>query len=303
MTMFSSVISGDDWQKFIVRLLYVRYGADLIEVPDQHKGDHGIEAFTTDGCVYQCYAPEGDVGPAILADRHKVKITNDLAKFRKNEFELAKIFGNTKILRWLLVVPDHCSSDVVAHCEKKAQELLEMAQPLSFISPDFKVITVNGYDFFALQISQLEQHGGLLVEASQTDLQPGEVESFEEANGEWLANLDRKLLALPRLPTGPARAAFRERLLRYYLEGSNAITYYDQRFPLISEKVRSLKEAESRSLEVESIMKDLTITSTRERFQQKMSEAIPSLGRATSDVLSYAAIVEWLMLCPLDPTG
>lgn len=75
--MYSSVISGDDWQKFVVRLLYSRYGSNLIEVPDQHKGDHGIEAFTTDGCAYQCYAPEGDVGPAIIAERHKIKITND----------------------------------------------------------------------------------------------------------------------------------------------------------------------------------------------------------------------------------
>jgi hypothetical protein len=287
MTMFSSVISGDDWQEFVIRLLYVRYGADLIEVPDQDKGDHGIEAFTTDGCVYQCYAPEGDVGPAILADRHKTKITKDLAKFRKNQAELATIFGDTKISRWLLVVPDHCSADVVAHCEKKAQELREMNPPLSFIGHDFKAITVNGF----------------LVEASQAELQPGQVESFEGANEEWLANLDRKLLSLPRLPDGPARAVFRKRLLSYYLEGSNALTYYDQRFPLISERVRSLKEAESRSLEVESVMKNLTITSTRERFQEKMNGAIPSLGKKTSNILSYAAVVEWLMLCPLDPTG
>jgi hypothetical protein len=301
--MFSSVISGDDWQQFVVRLLYLRYGVNLIEIPDRHRGDHGIEAFTTDGCAYQCYAPEGDVGPAILAERHKVKITNDLTKFRTNKAELAKVFGDTKISRWLLMVPDHCSSDVVAHCETKAQELRSLNPPLSFISPEFKVITMNGYEFFALQISQLEHNGGFLVEAPQTELQPRQVESFEDANGEWLANLDRKLLSLPRLPTGPARSTFRERLLRYYLEGSNALTYYDQRFPLISERVRSLKEAESRSLEVESVMRSLTITFTRERFQEKMSAAIPSLGKKTSDVLSYAAIVEWLMLCPLDPTG
>lgn len=303
MAIFSSVINSDDWQKFVIRLLYVRHGTNLIEVPDQDKGDHGIEAFTTDGCVYQCYAPEGDVGPSILAQRHKTKITNDVAKLHKNKVKLAQIFGDTKISRWLLVVPDHCSSDVVAHGEKKAQEIRAAIPPLSFISSDFKVITVNGYEFFALQISLLEQNGGFLVEASQTELQPGQVESFEDANEEWLENLDRKLLVLPPLSDNSARATFRKRLLHYYLEGSNALTYYDQRFPLISERVRSLKEAESRSLEVESVMKNLTITSTRERFQETMNEAIPSLGKNTSTLLSYAAIVEWLMLCPLEPTG
>jgi hypothetical protein len=303
MTMYSSVISGDDWQKFVVRLLYVRYGSNLIEVPDQHKGDHGIEAFTTDGCVYQCYAPDGDVGPAILAERHKTKITNDILKFKSNKSELAKLFGSTMISRWLLVVPDHCSSDVVAHSEKKAQELRDLDPSLSYLADDFKVITVNGYEFFSLQISQMEKNGGFLVEAEELALEPGQVEHFETANEEWLANLDRKLLSLPRLPKGSERAAFRERLLRYYLEGSNALTYYDQRFPLISERVRSLKEAESRSLEIESVLKSLTITKTREDFQQKMSEGIPSLGTVTADTLCWAAIVEWLMICPLDPTG
>jgi len=302
--MYSSVISGDDWQKFVMRLLYVRHGSDLVEVPDQHKGDHGIEAFTTDGCVYQCYAPEGDVGPAILADRHKTKISADILKFKSNQSELKKLFGSTKISRWLLVVPDHCSSDVVAHCEKKAQELRELDPVPSYLAEDFKVITINGYEFFSLQISQIEKNGGFLLEADVLPLEPEQVSIFETtANEEWLANLDRKLLSLPRLPEGPARAAFRERLLRYYLEGSNALTYYDQRFPLISERVRSLKEAESRSLEIESVLKSLTITKTREEFRQKMSEGIPSLGTVTADILCWAATVEWLMLCPLDPTG
>ena len=299
--MYSSVISGDDWQQFVVRLLYVRHTSNLIEVPDQHKGDSGIEAFTTDGCAYQCYAPEGAVGPAILAERHKTKITTDIRKFRTNKQQLAGMFGTTKISRWLLVVPDHCSSEVVAHCEKKAQELRELDPPLGYIAEDFRIITVNGYEFFSLQISQLEKNGGLLVEAEEVSIDSTLLQTFGSMHEEWLANLDRKMLTLPRRPTGQAGAAFREKLLRYYLEGSNAMTYYDQRYPLISERVRSLKEAESRSLEIESVLKNVTITQTRENFQEKMIAGIPSVGTVTANILCWAAVVEWLMVCPLDP--
>lgn len=301
--MYSSVISGDDWQAFVVRLLYAKHAANLIEIPDQHKGDHGIEAFTSDGCAYQCYAPEGDVGPAILADRHKKKITIDLAKFRNNEAALTKIFGNTLIARWLLVVPDHCSSDVVAHCEMKAKELRALIPPLPYLAPDFKAITVNGYDYLALQIAQFEANGGLLIEAELQQVGPEQLEQFEVDNQAWLANLDRKLLVLQRLKDEAERAAFRKKMLSYFLDGSNSITYYDERFPLIAERVRSLKDAESRSVELESMMQYLTISGTREQFRNQLSEAIPSLGKVTCDVLAYAAVVEWLMLCPLEPAG
>jgi hypothetical protein len=104
-------LDGDDWQIFVVQLLSVRYGADLIEVPDQHKGDSGIEAFSiSDCCVFQCYAPEGPASNVSeLAKKHKHKLSVDIKKFCENRKELQALFGTTKIRRWILVVPDHCS--------------------------------------------------------------------------------------------------------------------------------------------------------------------------------------------------
>jgi len=64
---------GDEWQEFIVQLLYLRYGTDLVEVPDKHKGDRGIEAFTNDGCAFQCYSPESPSIVSEVAAKHKQK--------------------------------------------------------------------------------------------------------------------------------------------------------------------------------------------------------------------------------------
>jgi len=86
-------LDGHEWQAFILQLLYLRYGADLIEVPDEYMGDHGIEAFSLDGCAFQCYAPEGPHDVAALSRKHKRKITRDLNKFKTNRKELLKIFG------------------------------------------------------------------------------------------------------------------------------------------------------------------------------------------------------------------
>lgn len=118
-------LDGDEWQVFVVQLLSIRYGADLIEVPDQHKGDSGIEAFSvSDGCAFQCYAPEGPAGNiAEVAKKHKKKISRDIKKFCDNREELTALFGTTKIRRWVLVVPEHCSADVVKCCQQKTEEV------------------------------------------------------------------------------------------------------------------------------------------------------------------------------------
>jgi hypothetical protein len=54
----SNGLTGDEWQELVIKLLYLRYGADLMEVLDDHGGDGGIEALSLDGCAFQCYFPE-----------------------------------------------------------------------------------------------------------------------------------------------------------------------------------------------------------------------------------------------------
>jgi hypothetical protein len=44
----------------------------FVEVP-ANKGDSGIEAFSLEGCAFQCYAPEGENDVATTAHKHKNK--------------------------------------------------------------------------------------------------------------------------------------------------------------------------------------------------------------------------------------
>jgi hypothetical protein len=303
MISFSDQIDGDEWQEFVIQLLFMRYGANLIEVPDQHKGDSGIEAFSTDGCAFQCYAPEGQTGFAETAAKHKKKITQDIKKFRCNRDDLIKIFGTTKIKRWLLVVPDHCSSEVVVHCQSKTAEIRNFVPPLPYVDSDFQVLTVNGHSFLADEIAKLTTVGGLLVEAEQTVIAPNDLFGFLQQNDEWIGNLDRKLEKLPALSSDQDRAALKEKFFRFHLEGSNAIAYYDNHFPVISDKIRRLKQTKSTSLEIESKLQSLTISSTREKFEVELVNCVPALGRQTAMTVSWASIAEWLMVCPLDPKG
>jgi hypothetical protein len=292
---------GDEWQAFIVQLLYLRYGADLVVVPDQHKGDSGIEAFAMDGCAFQCYFPESPSSVANVAAKHKEKISRDIKKFCENRSDLHKIFGTTKIRRWILVVPDHCSADVVQFCQKKANEVRSLAAPLPYVSDDFQVITVDGYKFFAAEIAEMARTGGLLVEATDAPAAPVEVQSFAEQHIDLVETLELKLAKLHLERADHAELV--QKLLRTYLEGSNAIHYYDNKYPVISDKIRSAKQARAKALEIDSKLQNLTIAGTREKFEAELAGCVPSLGRQTAIVLSFACVAEWLMVCPLDPKG
>ena len=107
--------------------------------PTNIKATLGSKAILIDGCAFQCYAPEGENSLSEICRKHKKKITSDLNKFQANEKKLTDISGATKIRRWILVVPEHCSSDVVTHCQSKTKEINELAVPLPYVTDEFQV--------------------------------------------------------------------------------------------------------------------------------------------------------------------
>lgn len=302
MITINEYVDGDEWQNLVIQLLFLRYGADLVEVPDRDGGDRGIEAFSTDGCAFQCYAPENPGNVSDVAAKHKNKIARDIRKFHLNRKKLQKILGATKIRRWIFVVPDHCSAEVVETCQKKTAEIRNLAPPLPYVTDDFQVLTVVGTDFLAMELAELSKVGGFQVEAGINIVAPEELVEFAQAHDEWMENLDVKLSKLQSLDD-MSRTDLKAKLLQQHLEGGNALDYYDGRYPVVADRVRSIKQARAKALEIDSKLKTLTIAGTREEFEAELVDSVPALGRQTAVTLSYAAITEWLMICPLDPKG
>ena len=296
----SSAIDGDEWQGLVIELLYLHYGTDLVEVPDKHRGDGGIEAFSLDGCSFQCYAPEGSPTPAETADKHKRKIARDIKKFCENRTKLEKIFGTTKIKRWLLVVPDHCSSDVVEFCNVKTQDVHAYRPPLSYVSDDFRVSAVSGYTFLATELAKLSQVGAMLIEARIEPVAPHQIDIFLQQYNDLVEVLDRKLKRIPELDE-TERSSLRKDLLQMHLDGSNAVAYYDGKFPLIADRIRSVKQLRAKALEIECRLQKLTISSTRQQFEVELIGSVPALGMQSALTISWASVAEWLMVCPLNP--
>lgn len=296
----SSAIDGEEWQDLVIKLLFLHYGTDLIEVPDKHRGDGGIEAFSLDGCSFQCYAPEGSPTPAETADKHKRKVARDIKKFCENRPKLEKIFGITKIKRWVLIVPDHCSSDVIEFCNAKAKDVRNCQPPLPYVADDFVVMAVNGYTFLATELATLSQVGATLIEARIEPVAPHQIDIFLQQYNDLVEVLDLKLKRIPDLDEAE-RGSLRKNLLQMHLDGSNAVAYYDGKYPLIADRIRSVKQLRAKALEIESKLQKLAISSTRREFEAELIGSVPALGVQSAITISWASVAEWLMVCPLNP--
>ena len=92
--------SGDDWESYCRQLLTQRYGTSYQPVPDRDRGDFGIDGFTSDGEVFQCYAAQDPLGDADLRKKQRVKITEDLKKLENNIEVVSQLTAPAKINRW-----------------------------------------------------------------------------------------------------------------------------------------------------------------------------------------------------------
>jgi len=300
MLIAPNLISGQDWQQYVFQLLALRYGFLLVKVPDEHEGDFGIEAFSRDGCAYQCYAPQQLLKTADLYKDQRDKVTTDLKKFVDNRDELIKLFGPTKIHNWILVVPEHRSAKLTQHCEEKAQKIRGLGLP--YCAPNFEV-TVVTEDYFPVEIQTLLAGAGVKVEVDALPATHASVVDWAALNDTLVQKMDEKLGPLPTFATQSERRETRDRLLEMYIAGENALQELKRKYPVVYDQIEVLKRLRTRSLEIDSTLQKLTIAGTRSEFAKELTTRVAGLGPSTAETISYAAIAEWLMICPLRPKG
>jgi hypothetical protein len=182
MESLSRSWEGEEWEKYIQLLLKRHYGpGNYQEVPAKHVGDFGIEGYSTNGCVYQCYATQEPCTTKLRYESQRDKITTDIGKFISNKSNLIQLFGCTSINRWILVVPVSKSALLMQHASTKTEEVLQKQLP--YVADDFKIIIITD-DYFAKEINELTNVGVVKIDFQN-------LETTEESIKEWLNNNDR----------------------------------------------------------------------------------------------------------------
>lgn len=203
----AGLLSGQDWQQYVIRLLTLRYGFNLVEVPDTGGGDRGVEAFSLDGAAYQCYAPQQLMKIGDLYKAQKKKIDDDIAKFIENKDDLEKIF-TARIRRWILVVPRLSSYRLNQHCKKKAAEVL--AAKLPYVGDDFEVLVATEAHF-PVEVEKLLSSGAVQLQLDGAgQVTSTDVDQWITGNSKFVQVIDGKLKALPDFASAEERLEFHQ---------------------------------------------------------------------------------------------
>lgn len=152
--------SGEEWEKLCnscYRMRYQEFGYQ--EIPAKYRGDGGIEGFTKNGIVYQCYCPEKAYTDDELYEHMRDKMTKDVSKFISKDYEpVLKGLGIRDVREWHFVIPEYRDKRILEHAEKKRREVMEYKKEHSaqcdYISEDF-TITVKVVDDFKVELSRI----------------------------------------------------------------------------------------------------------------------------------------------------
>lgn len=296
--IFRRAWDGKEWQTYTLLLAQYRHGAsNLQRVPDKVQGDAGVEFFSLDGCLYQCYAPEEVSDVAKATSAIKAKATRDLDKLIKYATILEKILQGTKGHRWILLCPFVDDKSAVAHVRKHGK-IVRQAN-LSFIADGFEAL-VQSQEDFAKEIELIRQQS-LGPHPTYSSATTTEVEEFDQ--GHLSETLTKKLeRAFPKDDQKEIEGK-KSGFVRSHLTRENALDEFRREHPMLWEKIVRCIESQEQALillggdgsapieHMKNALKDL---------KENLRADLPTIDMSVIGEIATGTLSDWLMRCPMD---
>lgn len=288
---------GDEWEEWCILLIRRRYGADQVQVvPAKHRGDLGIEAFTYDGCAFQCYAAQEPITVKDRYEKQRDKLTADLAKLADRQEKFLRLLGNVTIRRYMFMVPFFDSHELVQHASTKAAEYRALNLP--HLHSDFQIVVVDE-DAYADIREEVLLKPRPLVEVQEHTQE--DVAAWIRANEQAVSAAERKLLGV--IQDDPRRLQAIEALIMQYIKGENALADIRRKFPENWEMTTRYRNQKEQLLIFEYPSTDIgfnSLATIAKEIEHELSEEVPALDSRLRIAIAWASIADWIMRCPLD---
>ena len=299
--MNGSEWSGDDWEGYCRQLLNLRYDVAYQPVPDRDRGDFGIEGFTNDGELFQCYAAQDPQSPRDLYKKQRDKMTADLNKMERNFNEIRQLTSPAKIKCWVLLVPRCDTKDIIMHGSAKATEF--RGKELPGLDGEFFVRVLTDDDF-APEKQQLAGAASALLPAPPADASEDAAKTWEADEPEATDTLRRKITNMSHVQSSD-RESLRIELVKRHLYAADTEDQLRSTQPQMWERLDVEKKQRERTLAVRHLAgtsdEQRTITGEVEEMRSRLESAFPALGGGWADGLAWGIVADWLIRCPLDP--
>lgn len=299
MSGFIENLSRKGWEEFCEVMLRKHYGAkNFYAVPDEDRGDLGLEFFTADGTIFQCYYPDKDVGMAAYKKKIQNKINDDLNKLKKNEQEILKLLDDIKINQWTLLTPELKSKDLIVYCNRKKKEVV--SKEICYVDNNsfkVKIETASSYPdgkLYAQGVYNSSINIPLLTISDELK------SDWLSSNSEFSSNIIRKSSRL----MGARSEEFQNTIVSKYMQIDRFLEQLRDDHP----DLHALIEDSARA-QLESIKEDsLFLSSLDSEFVKKIvgdnKSAFSKHSKFMSDTnvqsLSFGYLSKWIAECYMD---
>lgn len=191
MDSFIENFTAKDWERFCANMIRKVYGRrNFYQVPDEDSGDLGIEFFTTDGTIFQCYFPDHKKDMKKYKQDIQKKIREDLGKLKNYEKEITELLDGIVIKEWVLLTPEDKSKDLISYCHKKKKETL--AKGINFLDKNNFQVKIETADSFPQGKLYAANTHATAIDIPLKQVSDQEKEAWKKGNSQFDQNIERK---------------------------------------------------------------------------------------------------------------
>jgi hypothetical protein len=294
----AAVDPGEAFEEFCLNLLRRRYRPEqLVHLPAKAEGDYGIEAFTKDGLVYQCYSDRDSLSLRDRTTKQKRKLYDDTVKLRTYVAKLEKVLDGLMIGGYIFLVPQFDSVELVAYAVTRAEAVRGFG--LSFIANDFSISIKEPKDY-PEELRAAERDGSAIAVVPDPLVESKDVELFQSGKPALVDKLEKKLAALEIEERG--RSELRDEFVRAFLVKEGVMGGLKE-WPETWEAVERRRQLREEKLSLDN---QLDASKPKERigsliagYQDDLSKSVAGIREPDAQRVAMGQVGDWLMRCPL----
>lgn len=301
MASFIENMSPKEWEAFCEIMLRHHYGAkNFWVVPDQDGGDLGLEFYTIDGTIFQCYYPDPGVEMKVYKQKIQKKIREDLKKLKDNEKEIAKLMDDIVVNQWVLLTPENKSKDLIAYCNKKKKETV--SENIPYIDKNDFVIKIETANTYRDGMLFAQSVYSSAIDIPLMEVTDEEKSKWLSGNSEFSNNIGRKSNSLMR---GKSEN-FKGKVIARYIQIDKFLEKLRDEHPDLYELIEDSARAQLENMQEASLFEDKIDSKFVKDIVENNKQAFEKHSKFMSDKnmqsLSFGYLSKWIAECYMDFT-
>ncbi|MPW31627.1 hypothetical protein F9L16_21870 [Agarivorans sp. B2Z047] len=298
MSSFVDNLSPKEWEAFCEIMLRQHYGAkNFWSVPDEDGGDLGLEFYTIDGTLFQCYCPDKGVDMASYKRKVQKKIREDLKKLKTYENKIAKMIDDVTVHQWILLTPEFKSKDLIGYCNTKKRAVI--AENISYINNDEFLVKIETADSYPDGKLYAQGVYNKAIDIPLHSISEVEKDAWKEGNTEFSGNVVRKSVAL----MGERSEGFQDEVFTKYIQIEKFLDQLREGHPDLYEMIEDTARAQ-----LENMREDVFFSTKDKGFVKSIVDGNKSAFSKHSEFmseknvqsLSFGYLSKWLAQCYMD---